>query len=111
MSAPTGGKAGLHLIIISGKHFDWNPDKNIANINKHGISFKEAASIFFDENAVYFDDEKHSQDEDRFIVIGKSKVERLLYTCYCYRENDTVIRIISARKATATESKLYGGAI
>ena len=98
------------LIEIDGQHFDWNPAKDKTNINKHGISFKEAASVFFDEHAMYFDDERHSQNEDRFIVIGKSKIERLLYACFCYRESDTVIRIISARKATENESILYGGA-
>ena len=97
------------MIELYGKFYDWDIDKNLTNIQKHGISFKEAASTFQDENALYFDDERHSH-EDRFIIIGKSKATRLLYTCYCFRENDTVIRIISARKATPNEQKLYGGA-
>ena len=97
------------MIEINGQHFDWDPIKNNVNINKHGISFKEAASVFFDEHAIYFDDERHTQNENRFIVIGKSKIARLLYACYCYRESDTIIRIISARKATENETIFYGG--
>jgi uncharacterized DUF497 family protein len=99
------------LIEINGQYFDWDPAKDKTNINKHGISFKEAVSVFFDEKAIYFDDDNHSQNEDRFIVIGKSKIERLLYACFCYRESATVIRIISARKATENESIFYGGTI
>ena len=98
------------MIELHGKFYDWDVDKNRSNIQKHGIPFKEAASTFQDENAMYFDDEVHSQNEDRFIIIGKSKKTRLLYTCYCFRESNNVIRIISARKATETEIKLYGGA-
>jgi len=98
------------LLEIQDKFFDWDKDKERLNINKHGIRFKEAASVFFDEDAVYFDDTRHSQDEDRFIVIGESKIRRLIFTCYCLRESDTIIRIISARKATSTEKELYGGA-
>ena len=98
------------MIEIHGKFYDRDTDKNRSNMQKHGITFKEAASTFHDENAMYFDDEAHSKDEDRFIIIGKSKKTRLLYTCYCFRESDAVIRIISARKATANEIKLYGGA-
>jgi len=97
------------LIELQGKFYDWDPSKNKRNLQKHGVSFKEAASTFQDENALYFDDERHSQNEDRFIIIGKSKATRLLYTCYCYRESDTIIRIISARHTTDAESKLYGG--
>ena len=94
---------------IQGNFFDWNPGKNISNLQKHGISFKEAATAFEDENAIYFDDIQHSQHEDRFILIGKSKVERLLVVCHCYRENETVIRIITARKASKKEMDIYGG--
>ena len=94
---------------LNGKHFDWDSDKNIININKHGISFKEAATVFSDKNAIEIDDETHSQQEDRFLLIGRSKKLRLLVVCHCYRENNTVIRIISARKAAGEEIKLYGG--
>jgi len=99
------------LIEISGKHFDWDNNKNIVNIHKHGISFKEAATIFFDEYAIEIDDEEHSLDEERFLIIGKSRKLRLLVVCHCYRENKTVIRIISARKAENREAKLYGGSL
>ena len=97
------------MININGHFFDWDPVKSRKNLQKHGVSFKEAVTAFQDENAVYFDDERHSQFEDRFIVIGFSKAKRLLYVCYCYRESEVVIRIISARKATESESKTYGG--
>jgi len=94
---------------LDGKHFDWDRNKNIANINKHGISFKEAATVFQDVNSIEYDDLEHSQDEDRFVVIGKSRRLRLLVVCHCYRENDTVIRIISAREANIQETEFYGG--
>ena len=97
------------MLELNGKNFDWDNNKNIANINKHGISFKEAATVFSDINAVEIDDVEHSQDEDRFLIIGRSRKLRLLVVCHCYRENDTVIRIISARKAANEEIELYGG--
>jgi uncharacterized DUF497 family protein len=97
------------MIELHGYHFDWDRDKNISNIEKHGVSFKMAATAFFDPNAVIFDDEAHSQNEDRFILIGFSGSHRLLTVCHCYRENEEVIRIFSARRATKTEQKLYGG--
>jgi len=84
-------------------------NKHVINKRKHGISFEEAGSVFDDEHAVYFDDETHSSDEDRFIIIGISKFDRLLLVCHCCREKDTIIRIISARKATKRESQQYGG--
>ena len=95
---------------MQNKDFVWDENKHIINKRKHKISFEEASSVFDDDYAVYFDDEAHSQDEDRFIIIGISKFDRLLLVCHCYREADTIIRIISARKATKTESKQYGGA-
>jgi len=95
---------------MSSKKFSWDENKHKINKSKHKISFEEASSVFDDDNAVYFDDQLHSQDEDRFIIIGLSMFDKLLLVCHCYLEDDTVIRIISARKATKTESKLYGGA-
>ena len=97
------------LIEIDGRLFDWDENKYKININKHGISFIEAATVFSDENAVEIDDDKHSQHEDRFWVIGQSKRLRLMVVCHCYRENNTVIRIISARKANDAEKEIYGG--
>ena len=99
------------MIEIGGKLFDWDINKAETNLYKHGVTFEEAASVFFDEYAIEYDDEEHSQDEDRFIVIGKSRRLRLLVVCHCYRNENTVIRIISARKASKTEAELYGGAL
>ncbi len=87
--------------------FDWDKEKNIANQKKHGISFEEAQSVFVDENALMIHDPDHSIGEDRFILLGLSASVRLMVVCHCYRENDEVIRIISARKATRTEQKRY----
>ena len=87
--------------------FDWDKDKNIANHKKHGISFEEAQTVFVDENALMIHDPDHSSDEDRFILLGLSASIRLIVVCHCYRENDDVIRIISARKATHIEQKRY----
>jgi len=89
--------------------FSWDEDKEIANVNKHGISFKEAASVFKDPNILMMRDDDHSHEEDRFIIIGLSEKPRLLVVCHCYRESDAVIRIISARKATTNECAAYGG--
>ena len=88
-------------------HFIWDEDKNKTNQKKHGISFDEAKTVFFDESAIEFPDPDHSKDEDRFILLGFSFKLRMLVVCYCYRENDTVIRIISARKATNKERLNY----
>ena len=87
--------------------FEWDEDKNRENIKKHGVSFQEAQTIFLDENAMRFFDPDHSQDEDRFIMLGMSFKLRVLVVCHCHRKNDTVIRIISARKADRHEAKGY----
>ena len=87
--------------------FDWDDNKNILNQKKHGVSFEEAQTVFFDEEALLRDDPDHSLDEDRFIIMGMSITTRLLTVCHCYRESDSVIRIISARKATRSESEQY----
>ena len=87
--------------------FDWDPNKNDVNLRKHGISFDEAETVFEDERAVTIYDEEHSEDEDRFKIIGISTKLRELAVCHCYRNGDMVIRIISARRATKNESKLY----
>ena len=90
--------------------FNWDTDKNLSNIENHGVPFKEAATVFLDPYAELLDDDRHSQYEERFNVIGFSENLRLLMVCHCYRDSETVIRIISARKATRSEEKLYGGA-
>lgn len=89
-------------------NFEWDENKNQINQRKHGISFEEAMSVFYDEAALVRDDPDHSQDEERFVILGLSKAANLLVVCHCYRASETVIRIISARKATKTESKYYG---
>jgi len=89
--------------------FNWDKNKNLLNIEKHGISFKEAATAFLDPNAALMDDKVHSQEEERFKIIGHSEKLNLLMVCHCYRENGMVIRIISARKATKAEEGYYGG--
>lgn len=98
-----------NLIEIDGKLFDWDDNKYKLNINKHGISFKEAATVFADENAIEICDDEHSQYEERFWVIGRSKKLRLIVVCHCFRENNTVIRIISARRANKSETEIYEG--
>lgn len=87
--------------------FEWNEAKSRANQKKHGISFEEAKSVFFDEYAVQFYDDEHSSEEDRFIMLGMSNLSRILVVCHCERAEGQVIRIISARKATKKESGYY----
>ena len=89
--------------------FKWDEQKQEANIKKHGITFTEAATVFDDVNALIRGDPDHSQEEDRFVIIGFSESARLLIVCHCYRTDDSIIRIISARKATRKERKDYGG--
>ncbi len=90
--------------------FDWDESKAAANLRKHQVSFDEAKSIFFDEFGVQFFDEEHSSDEERFLMLGMSAEAKLLIVCHCERDHGTVIRIISARKATKRESAFYRGA-
>jgi len=87
--------------------FQWDEQKNQINQQKHGISFAEAESVFFDDYALQFWDEEHSQDEERFLLLGRSHQMRILIVVHCFREEDSIIRIISARKATKNESKEY----
>ena len=88
--------------------FEWDPADASANSKKHGISFEEAQSVFYDEFAVQFFDEDHSLDEDRFLLLGMSAGARLLLVCHCERNAGHIIRIISARNATKRESAFYG---
>ncbi len=87
--------------------FEWDKTKNILNIKKHGVDFNEAATVFLDDEALLIEDEKHSGEEDRFVLLGFSQKANLLIVCHCYRTNEEVIRIISARKATKNETKQY----
>ena len=88
--------------------FTWDDRKNRSNQSKHGVSFEEATTVFADENARLKHDPDHSQDEDRFILLGFSAKLRILVVAHAYRQNETEIRIISARKATRKERKQYG---
>ncbi|MBI1745846.1 MAG: BrnT family toxin [Acidobacteria bacterium] len=92
---------------MSGLRFVWDLGKNLANRRKHGVSFEEAQTAFHDENAVVYFDPDHSEEEQRFILLGMSLRLRVLVVCHCYREGDSVIRIISARKADKREQEGY----
>ncbi len=89
--------------------FQWDNIKAEENIIKHGVSFEEAASVFYDPFAVEFYDDENSEWEDRFLMLGISSNLNLLMISHCFRESDSIIRIISARKATKNESKFYTG--
>ena len=88
-------------------NFEWDENKNKTNQKKHGINFEEAKTIFYDDNAILFDDPEHSIEEERFLILGISKYENLCIVSHCYRSGDNMIRIISARKATKNEVKTY----
>lgn len=94
----------VHMTLL---RFEWEPRKASANLKKHGISFEEAKSVFYDEGAKLISDPDHSEDEDRFILLGVSHSLRVILVCHCYRSEGNVVRIISARKATTKESKAY----
>ncbi|MBO4616856.1 hypothetical protein SAMN02910339_02465 [Lachnospiraceae bacterium YSD2013] len=87
--------------------FEWDDNKAIINLKKHGISFEEASTVFDDADGILFDDPDHSETEDRFILLGMSIEANMLIVCHCLRDGDSVIRIISARKATKSETQTY----
>ena len=87
--------------------FEWDSHKAEANLRKHGVSFEEAQTVFFDEDAIEFYDPQHYENEARFLIIGRSVRLRILVISYCYRKRQSVIRIISARKATNKERIYY----
>ena len=87
--------------------FEWDDNKAQKNIEKHKISFEEACTVFADENAILFDDPEHSQDEERFLLLGFSDRANMLIVCHCYRGENDIIRLISAREATSNEKKRY----
>ena len=87
--------------------FEWDENKNAINKVKHKISFEEAKTVFYDDEALVIDDPEHSEQEERFIILGQSIRANLLVVCHCYRQSETVIRIISARKATKAEERQY----
>jgi len=92
---------------VTNLRFAWDTHKSQVNQQKHGVTFSEAETVFYDENARLIDDPEHSEDEERFIIMGFSVRLRVLVVCHCYREGDDVIRIISARRATSGETSFY----
>lgn len=88
--------------------FEWDENKNQINIIKHKVSFEEASTVFRDVDAMIDYDAEHSNDEDRFVIIGNSIEGNLLMVCHCERKGG-VIRIISARKANKGEQRKYYG--
>lgn len=97
-----------YIALMADLRIEWDPLKAATNLEKHGISFEEAATVFADEFGRIIPDPEHSDDEDRFILLGMSWSLRVLVVCHCYRETSSVIRIISARKATKTERAQHG---
>jgi uncharacterized DUF497 family protein len=87
--------------------FEWDDKKDTANSKKHGVSFGEARTVFYDEYAIQFFDPEHSESEDRFILLGTSFKLKTLVVCHCFRQEETVVRIISARKADKDEEQVY----
>ena len=87
--------------------FEWDDAKNKINLKKHGIFFEEAQPVFFDDNAIEFDDPDHFFDEEIYLFLGFSRNFRILIVCHCYRDGESIIRIVSARKATKKEQKAY----
>ena len=92
---------------MNGICFEWDENKNAKNKAKHRVSFEEAETVFYDEKAILIPDPDHSEREERFIILGVSAMARMLVVCHCYRGADNIIRIISARKATAQEARQY----
>lgn len=92
---------------MSSLRFEWDLKKAALNLRKHGVSFEDAQSVFSDENGLLIDDPDHSEEEDRFVLLGLSHSLRLLVVVHCYRSEGKVIRIISARKADAQERSIY----
>lgn len=92
---------------MKGIRFEWDEDKARENLRKHGVSFEEAQTVFLDDHALMIRDDEHSTEEDRFVLLGLSATLRKLVVCHCYREDDEVIRIISAREADRRERAQY----
>ena len=95
----------MYNIIMDTLEFEWDPNKNEINKKKHGLSFETAKEVFYDEFALLFDDPDHSIEEERFLIIGAIKTEKICIVSHCYRSKENRIRIISARQATKTEQQ------
>ncbi|NVM22479.1 MAG: BrnT family toxin [Desulfobacterales bacterium] len=89
--------------------FSWDDRKSRTNQKKHGVPFREAETVFFDEKAIEYFDPDHSGKEDRYLMLGLSYRLRVLVISYCLRKGGSQIRLISARKATKKEKKAYFG--
>ena len=89
--------------------FEWDVEKSKRNLKKHGVSFNEAKSVFLDEDGLLIGDPDHSEEEDRFILLGMSVSLKMLVVCHCYRSENESIRIISARRANKKEANTYKG--
>lgn len=92
---------------MSALRFEWDPKKASSNLRKHKVSFEDAQTVFSDERALLINDPDHSEEEERFVLLGLSSTMRLLVVVHCYRAAENVIRLISARKANADERSLY----
>ena len=99
----------IYSVNMDELRFEWDKSKNEQNQKKHGVSFEEAQAVFFDENAIQFYDDAYSEQEDRFLLLGISARLRILLICHCFRDEESVIRIISARRATKSEQQFYPG--
>lgn len=97
----------MYTVSMGDMVFAWDERKNGANRRKHRVSFEEARTVFLDENAVRYFDPDHSRSEDRYLLLGLSFTLRVLVVSHCYREDDSAIRIISARKADKREQSVY----
>ena len=98
-----------YIVVIDDVQFIWDPEKSISNKAKHGVTFEEAATVFSDWLYLEMADPDHSQDEERFVALGISKNCRLLVVCHAVLQDSEIVRIISARQATANEECQYGG--
>ena len=87
--------------------FEWDGKKDKSNTKKHGVSFEEARTVFYDEHAIQFYDPEHSENEDRFLMLGKSFKSKTLVVCHCFRLEETIIKIISSRKSSNDEEQVY----
>lgn len=92
---------------MGGLSFEWDSKKAETNARKHGVTFEEAKTVFFDDRALVIPDPDHSENEDRFIILGESGQSRMLVVVHCFRRSSTVIRLISARRAGTKEQKPY----
>ena len=87
--------------------FEWDRRKADVNARKHGVTFEQAQTAFFDEHGLIISDPEHSAAEERFILLGATTASKLVVVCHCYRDDEDVIRLISARKATRAERANY----